>query len=374
MQIALALIFVPVILLLPALADWGCKRVKVLDLLGPVVLCYAGGMLLSLAFGPLSKPIAEPISQAMIPLAIPLLLMGRNLWVEMRQTGRSLQAFGLACGSACIMAFVMGLIFQDIVPESWKIAGMLTGVYTGSVPNLVSVGKILNVASHDFLLVQASDVVTGGIFLLVMLSLMKPLMSRFLKPYEGDKETGMDVALPQHFRWRDVLIATGASALIAGAAIGLSFLIFQSLSLAWVMAGLTIGGLLASTTPLHRLQGTDTAGEYLIQVFCASVGCQVQFSQLLGASGPILLFTACIMLSTIGLHMLLAKLLGHDVDTTLMASAATIYGPPFVAPVAEAIGNRALIGPGLTLGVLGYVFGTGLGLGVAYALKMVTGV
>lgn len=374
MQIALALLFVPVILLLPALADWGCKRVKALDLLGPVVLCYAGGMLLSLAFGPLSKPIAEPISQAMIPLAIPLLLMGRNLWVEMRQTGRSLQAFGLACGSACIMSFVMGLIFQDIVPESWKIAGMLTGVYTGSVPNLVSVGKILNVASHDFLLVQASDVVTGGIFLLVMLSLMKPLMSRFLKPYEGDKETGVDVALPQHFSWRDVLIATGASALIAGAAIGLSFLIFQSLSLAWVMAGLTIGGLLASTTPLHRLQGTDTAGEYLIQVFCASVGCQVQLSQLLGASGPILLFTACIMLSTIGLHMLLAKLLGHDVDTTLMASAATIYGPPFVAPVAEAIGNRALIGPGLTLGVLGYVFGTGLGLGVAYALKMVTGV
>jgi uncharacterized membrane protein len=45
-----------------------------------------------------------------------------------------------------------------------------------------------------------------------------------------------------------------------------------------------------------------------------------------------------------------------------------------VAPVAEAIGNRALIGPGLTLGVLGYAIGTWLGLAVAYALKAVTGV
>ena len=127
-------------------------------------------------------------------------------------------------------------------------------------------------------------------------------------------------------------------AMVAGISVGLSFLIFGALAMPLVMAGLTIGGLLASATPLHRLQGTDIAGEYMIQVFCAAVGCQVQLSELMGSSGPILLFTACIMLSTITLHMLLAKLFRHDVDTTLMASAATIYGPPFVAPVAEAIG------------------------------------
>lgn len=374
MSIVLTIVFVLVILLLPALAGWGCKRVKALDMLGPVVLCYAGGILLSLGFGAQVKPVAEPISSAMIPLAIPLLLMGRNLWVEIRQTGRSLHAFGLACGSACLMAFVMGLIFKGFVPESWKIAGMLTGVYTGSTPNLVSVGKTLEVAKENFVLVQASDVVTGGVFLLVMLSLMKPLMKRFLRPYEGEKESDEEITSHAIFRWGDVVLATLASALVAGVSVGLSFLIFGALAMPLVMAGLTIGGLLASATPLHRLQGTDTAGEYLIQVFCAAVGCQVQLSELLGSSGPILLFTACIMLSTISLHMLLARLFKHDVDTTLMASAATIYGPPFVAPVAEAIGNRALIGPGLTLGVLGYAIGTWLGLAVAYALKAVTGV
>lgn len=373
MQVALSVFYLVFILGLPALANWSCERNKALGFLGPVVLCYAGGILLSLTGALGLKNIAEPVSQAMIPLAIPLLLMGRNLWVEIRQTGRGLQSFGLACLSVCIVAFSMGWLFKGVLPESWKLAGMLTGVYTGSTPNLISVGQSLQVEKNSFLLVQASDVITGGVFLLFLLSLMKPLVSKFLKPYEGEKESEAELSLHHTFRWRDVGLGTLAAVLVAGISIGASLLIFGTLVIPLLMCLLTVGGLLCSATPLNRLQGTDTAGEYLIQVFCTAVGCQVMVGQLLGASGPILLFTTCIMLGSISLHLLLAKLLGHDVDTTLMTSTATIYGPPFIAPFAESIKNRALIGPGLTLAVLGYAVGTWLGLGVAYALKLAQG-
>lgn len=374
MQVALSVFYLVFILGLPALARWGCSRSKALDFLGPVVLCYAGGILLALAALPGLKTIAQPVSEAMIPLAIPLLLMGRNLWVEIRQTGKGLQSFALACLSVCIVAFTMGWLFKDTVPESWKLAGMLTGVYTGSTPNLISVGKSLAVESNSFLLVQASDVITGGVFLLFLLSLMKPLASKFLKPFEGETESAEEVTLHHTFHWKDVVLGTLAAAVVAAISIGASLLFTGSMSIPLIMCLLTFGGLLCSATPLNKLQGTDTAGEYLIQVFCTAVGCQVLVGQLISQTGPILIFTTCIMLCSISLHLLLAKILGHDVDTTLMTSTATIYGPPFIAPFAESIKNRALIGPGLTLAVLGYAVGTWLGLGVAYALKFVLGI
>ena len=58
-----------------------------------------------------------------------------------------------------------------------------------------------------------------------------------------------------------------------------------------------------------------------------------------------------------------------DRDTLIITSTAAIFGPVFIGPVANAIGNRELITIGIALGLIGYAIGNYLGLGLAFILK-----
>ena len=62
---------------------------------------------------------------------------------------------------------------------------------------------------------------------------------------------------------------------------------------------------------------------------------------------PTLAFFACIQIGSILLHLLLCKIFKIDGGTALITSTAGIYGPPFIAPVANAYGERELIAPAL---------------------------
>jgi uncharacterized membrane protein len=69
------------------------------------------------------------------------------------------------------------------------------------------------------------------------------------------------------------------------------------------------------------------------------------------------------------MHFALAALFRIDADTALITSTATIFGPPFIGPVARALRNRELMVSGLTTGIMGYAVGTYLGLAVAWLLR-----
>ena len=58
-----------------------------------------------------------------------------------------------------------------------------------------------------------------------------------------------------------------------------------------------------------------------------------------------------------------------DRDTVIIASTAAIFGPAFIGPVANAIGNRDIIAMGIALGLIGYAIGNYFGLGLAYLLN-----
>lgn len=58
-----------------------------------------------------------------------------------------------------------------------------------------------------------------------------------------------------------------------------------------------------------------------------------------------------------------------DRDTANITSVAGIFGPPFVPPVAKALGNREIIVSGITTGILGLALGNYLGMGMAWLLR-----
>jgi uncharacterized membrane protein len=62
------------------------------------------------------------------------------------------------------------------------------------------------------------------------------------------------------------------------------------------------------------------------------------------------------------IHVGLARLFKVDTDTTIIAITALTYSPPFVPAVALAIKNKEVIISGLTIGILGFAFGSYLGI------------
>ena len=69
------------------------------------------------------------------------------------------------------------------------------------------------------------------------------------------------------------------------------------------------------------------------------------------------------------IHVALARIFKLDADTTIIAITALTYSPPFVPTVAGALKNKDVIISGLTIGILGYAFGTYLGIFVGTILK-----
>jgi len=62
-----------------------------------------------------------------------------------------------------------------------------------------------------------------------------------------------------------------------------------------------------------------------------------------------------------------------DRDTMMISSTAAICSPPFVGMVAGALGNRALIAPGIAAGILGYAMGNYLGVMASRLLSLFLG-
>jgi len=56
----------------------------------------------------------------------------------------------------------------------------------------------------------------------------------------------------------------------------------------------------------------------------------------------------------------------------IIASQAVIGGPATAASVAAALGRRELILPAMALGMLGYLIGSDLGLGVAKVVSLLS--
>ena len=153
---------------------------------------------------------------------------------------------------------------------------------------------------------------------------------------------------------------------------GLEILINGSLdgSLYIILAVSILGIAFSFIKPIRRVKGPYQIGQYLILIFSLGLSMSIDISELAREILPTLCFFACSQISVILVHLLLCKLCRIDAGTALITSTAGIYGPPFIAPVANAYGDRDLIAPGIICGTLGLAIGTLLGWGVGALLAL----
>lgn len=368
-------------ILFPAAAIWAGERFRAAKFLGPVTLCYLAGILVANVPGVrLSADASLHVSEVAVPLAIPLLLFSTDVrqWPKLARS--LLISFALACVSAVVAAGSVGWFFRGSTDEWWKIAGMLVGVYVGGTANMAAIGRVLDAHSETFVLLNAADLIAGGVYLIFLLTFAQRLFLRFMKPFtatthhDAFEHPGEGLGVWTRHHLRDMGLSFGLAVLIAAVAVGATIGVFGKLEASPALLGITTLGIAASLSkPVRSLVGAYELGEYLLLIFCVAMGSLADARVLGGGSSTLVFFVWGVMGLAIIIHTVLSMLVGIDADSTLICSTATIYGPAQIGPVAAALKNRALVGPGLTLGLAGIALGNYLGLLTAWGLRWLAG-
>jgi uncharacterized membrane protein len=386
----------------PALAIAACGRWDALARLSPVVLCYVAGILVGNA-GVMTEPAAEVAdlaTAATVALAIPLLLFGADLRRWVRLARPTMVSFGLAVVAIVVTASMATLLFPDVGGAGPEVAGMTVGVYTGGTANMGAIGRALQVPEATFVALNAADVLLGAVYLLVLLTVAKRMLSTFLPPFRtraphGPADApdaaaaGERMAAAQQDTWSHrpspLAVVRGLLAALAVVMVGAAASLLVVTTLGDVeMAGaldsdvFASGVILAVTTlamaasfwrPVHAIPGTYTVGQYLFLMFAVAIGTLAEFGELIDSLGTVFPYLTVALVGAIVLHLALAAVFRIDTDTAIITSTAAVFGPPFVGPVAAAIGNREIVVSGLTTGVVGLALGNYAGLAVAYLLR-----
>ena len=188
-------------LFVPAGVLWLCRRVQVLDKIGPVLILYIIGILFGNLFHPSGMAkIQEILSSAMVPLAIPLMLFSCTF----RRSGTRSQLLALLSGLFAVTAAVVAgyFIFGKDMGDGSKIGGMLTGVYTGGTINLASLKVMLDVPEETFILLNSFDMAVSFLYLTFLLSVGIRLFRRWL-PVETSDVTLEEVSAEEKVLLRE---------------------------------------------------------------------------------------------------------------------------------------------------------------------------
>ena len=407
-----------VMLAVPALILWLTKKVKFLNFIGAIALCYALGIVISVIPIPYDKGLTEMVASIFVAIAIPLILFGFDIVSVRYLAKKTIISFALVIGSAAVVSVAAFFIANAAgLANASQLSGMTTGLYTGGTPNLIAIGSSLLASENKESVIaaaQLSDFFVGGVYFLLILTVIKPIYRKILgdktakKPVVATDEVGADnadekeqssatvadskaelaekAATEQNtageYDYKSIprdgksigkligVIALAIGCLAVGA--GLELLINGNLngSLYIILTVSILGVAFSFVKPIRRVKGSYQIGQYLILIFSLGLSMSIDVYKLAVEILPTLLFFACSQVAVILLHLLLCKLCHIDAGTALITSTAGIYGPPFIAPVANAYGDRELIAPGIICGTFGLAIGTLLGLGIGSLLAL----
>jgi uncharacterized membrane protein len=345
-------------------------------------LSKVGASLLALIFGavlsntglvPAVSPVYSVIEGPLTSMAIAWLLLAVNL-SDLKIAGpKMVAAFLLAGLGTALGAMVGAVVFAGSFGENtWRLAGVFTGTYSGGSVNFVAVGRGVELPEFLFAGATAADALTTGIWMAA--TLMLPLwIGRFYKPTIQGEEEGENGHPHPHPFFEKIPLSTLdlATLLAVGAVLVLASEWVGSLTpgippVLWLTTfALGVGHLKHFLTPRGALQ----LGNLALHFFFVIIGIHSRLSEILSIGMEIFYYT----LVVVGVHGLvvfgIGRLARMDIGTLAVASQAAVGGPSSALAVAVSREWKGLVLPGIIVGLLGYALGNYLGFGVAYLVR-----
>lgn len=386
----MSVLIILIYLLYPAVLLALGNKYPIVNKIGVIVFCYVGGLIIG-NVGIIPESLGSFQGDLMgvaILLGIPLVLFSENIlkWVKMaRYTFLSLM---LGVVSVVVMVFIGFFLLRDVIPEAWKIGGLLIGVYTGGTPNLAALAQGLNVDEDLYILTHTVDLAIGAIVLLFLITGAKRFFGLYLRPYKSNGDySGKDgehmvsefESYKNFFSRGNIpglLKSMGFALVVFAAGFGMTFLFEgETKDTAAILTVTTLGILLSLVPVVNRQKNSFQLGMYFIYVFCVIVASKANLKEIFAPESwqllaNIAIYVALAMAGSLFLHSLLSKIFRISNDDFIITSTALSNSPPFVPVVAAALKNKEVMVPGMIIGVIGYAIGNYLGVFVAKILEM----
>ena len=365
------------------------QKWKWAQVLSSAIVGIFGAMLLANArVLPTTSPVYDTVFSYILPLAIPPLLFKCDIKKIIRESGSLFLIMNVSIVASCLAGLLCGYLFRA-TPGIKGIIAMMVGAYTGGTLNLVAMGQVFKV---DEAYISAASVVVNifVIFILLLYSFMtvsKWFRRTYRHPHidEFEADTDKDTSIsPAAKHWRPKPISLRDTALTLATALAITA-VCQMLS-KWIMgievaetakvakAFQDVGGsvyllmpamtlILVALFPkyFNSLAGAEEMGTLMIMLFFVALGCKADVRLFL-AIGPIFLITAAIVLGgNLAVLLVAGKIFNWSLEDIITSSNATIGGPTTAAALAVNKGWRALVVPGLLVGLYGYAFGNYFG-------------
>lgn len=374
---------VGVLLALTALAFWLEGRYGWARKAGASLLIIIFGALVSnLDLVAAQSPVYTAITGPVTSFAIVWLLLSVRLGDVVDAGPGMLKAFGLAVGGTVLGAVAATLVFGRFFPgDAWRIAGALTGTYSGGSLNFVAVGREVGLTDSLFVATAAADNLVTAVW--VGATLVLPVwLARFYpgssvpegRSLEASGDDTGEVGAPS----LDVLSLRAVDLLVLGAlAVGLTV---AAESIARVVPAvpavlwLTTLALAAAQIPVvRRLEGSFQLGLLALNLFFAVIGVGSRVAEILAVGLEVLYYVATVVL----IHGLVVYGVGRlarlRVETISVASQAAVGGPSTALALAVARRWHRLALPGVMVGLLGYAVGNYAGILVAAVMRRLLG-
>jgi uncharacterized membrane protein len=350
------------------------KLFKIFKHIPAVVLIYATAMLFaSLGVWEHSDALSSVYKTAKSNLlpAMLFLMLTQLDFKAFIGLGRTLIIAYISATLSIAIAFIAVFILFNFNMDEAGLFSALCGSWMGGTANMLAIASALNVSENMMGYALVVDSVDYALWVMFLLALV-PISSRFNR-YMNAKDSNLHVnalgcacEMGAKRYWSLLII----SLIVAVTTQTLAEQLHGTLSTTtWSVLLATFFGVMASFTPLKKLNGSGDIASTMLYLLIALIGSRASFEGM--SSVPIYLFAGVMILTIHALIMLIvAKLFKLDLFSIAVASLANIGGVAS-APILAAAYHRSLIGVAVLMAIMGYLIGTFAGLGVAAMLRSI---
>ena len=389
--IAILLVFC----LMPAGVLWLCKKVPLLGKVGPIMVLYAIGMgIANLPFLPGEQlaAVQDILPNALIPLAIPMMLYGCKF--SSKEAGLQVKIVLSGMLSVALAVTVGYLCFGYNLPDSARIGGIITGMYTGGTVNAAALQAVFGIDSETFVLVNSYDIIISFLYFVFLFAFGIKMFRKLFGEAKSSEKIQLDqssgseptVKIAENGSQQNQLdsyrkMATkgglaqlgkilGFTVLLVGVSAGVALLCPSNYFMMVFILLITTLGVACSFIPkVQKFDLSYDAGMYLIYIFSITIASMADFSKLSLESGIGLFgFMTLAVFVSLTLHAVFCRLMKVDADSMVISSVAFINSPPFVPMVSAAMKNRNALVTGLAAGIVGYAVGNHFGILLSWIL------
>jgi uncharacterized membrane protein len=348
--------------------------------IGSLVVCLLLGMALAnIAVIPKTSVIYEGIYDIAVPYTIVLVILVSRLSGLKKAGWPILTCFGLGAAGSFVGALIASFLFQNLLgPETWKLGGTFAGTFIGGGMNFVAVGRGLEMNPDLFAAAIVADNLVTVPYLLFQMGLfgiLAPFYRKLAAPNKPAPTQAEEAQEDPRRFWTSTTINTTDLAFLAALPLGA---LWVSRLLATMVPGFpevlfitTLALIMAQIPFIQRLRGAAVLSYFSLHLFFIAIGANSDISEVIKRGGSIFVYMTLIIVIHALIIYGIGWLLRFDLKTLIVASQAGIGGSGSAMAITIAMKWKALIIPGIIVGIFGYAIGNYIGFACAFLLRSI---